>query len=265
MKQLFTLFAFFLGSSLFMQAQLLVGGGYNLSVPQGKMAQNMQPVHSFQLSGGYALPSTRGQVIIGAEIGIGTYAQLSKEQTFQFRDGSSTRTMVNYSSNMLNGSLTARFNLLRKGKLVPFVALRGGYHHFYSSIYVEDPADADGCRALERESILKDGSFSVGYGAGLRMDMGVFRQARALAGRHWLELAVNKTAGGNVEYINTRNIKDHYHNQPPVTTNDGKQPLVIRFINVGTQNIHEHQVAEVYTSALRLLDIRLSYVVQLGR
>ena len=44
---------------------------------------------------------------------------------------------------------------------------------------------------------------------------------------------------------------------------DGK-PLEVEFINVNTQAIHEHTVAQVYTSSLRMLEFRLGITVMLG-
>ncbi len=33
----------------------------------------------------------------------------------------------------------------------------------------------------------------------------------------------------------------------------GGKPLLVKFINVGTQDIHQHKVAQVYNSPLRIL------------
>ena len=44
----------------------------------------------------------------------------------------------------------------------------------------------------------------------------------------------------------------------PLGTN-GK-PLNVKFINATTQQIHEHQVAEVYNSPLRMLEFKMNAV-----
>jgi len=46
---------------------------------------------------------------------------------------------------------------------------------------------------------------------------------------------------------------------------DKSVPLNIRFVNVSTQAIHEHQLAEVYNSPLRLLEIKAGVVWQLDK
>jgi hypothetical protein len=262
MKQLSLFTSFCLLFTITVSAQLEAGGGYTMSVPLGEMRHNIAPVHSFQLQGAYALPSTRGKLAFGLETGIGTYAQFNKEQTFQFPGGNITRTRVNYTSNVLSGALTVRYNLTRKGKLTPFVALKPGYQHFYSNIYVEDPRDPDGCRALEQENILKDGAAVMGYGGGLRYNLGKGPNNR---GTHWIEFSADYLQGGRIDYINTRQLKDgHQHNAQGAGDGTAK-PLLVRFVNVSTQNIHDHSVAEVYNSRINLLNLRLSWVCTLGR
>ena len=64
-----------------------------------------------------------------------------------------------------------------------------------------------------------------------------------------------------MDYINTKKLVDA--NNPPTGT-DGK-PLNVRFINATTQQIHEHQVAEVYTTPLRMLEFKVSAVFCLNK
>ena len=44
----------------------------------------------------------------------------------------------------------------------------------------------------------------------------------------------------------------------------GAKPLNVQFINASTQAIHEHTVAQVYISPLRMLEFRAGVVVMLG-
>ena len=48
-----------------------------------------------------------------------------------------------------------------------------------------------------------------------------------------------------------------------VLTPDEK-PLNVQFINDSTQSIHEHTVAQVYTSPLRMLEFRAGITVKLS-
>lgn len=261
MTKIYFLSAALLASAGLLHAQTEVSFGYGMAVPTHQMAKNIGLTHQVQAGAMYGIPSTRGRLAFGVETGIGNYATIVREQTFTFRDGSSTRTFVNYTSNVWNAAAGARFILLNKDAVLPFVTAKAGYQQFYSNVFVEDPRDPEGCRALERKSILKDGSATFSYGGGIRAELSrIFKGV--VPGRNWVELSVTQTRGGNIEYINTRQLKDKA--PAPDDPDAIKRPLNMRFINASTQNIHEHQVAEVYTSALRTVDVRLTYVYRFG-
>jgi hypothetical protein len=244
-------------SSLFLQAQYSGSVSYALSAPQGDMAKNIKPVHSVQLAAMRQLPGCLSRIHLGIEGGIGTYAQLTRQQTFVFTDGSSTQTDVLYSSNVINGGLMSRVDLVQGKKITPYVTGKAGYAKFYSNINVQDPEDVDGCRPLERRSLIKDGTFTTAYGGGFKVDVTARRNKKK--GIDFIDFSVTRVGGGSIDYINTKKLKDHYHSA--ADTDPKSRPLVQRFINVNSQAIHEHQVAEVYNSPLRLVEFRIGYTV----
>ena len=262
MKKIYLTMVVLCGAAVLAHAQTEVSLGYSLAAPMQKMADNIGLTHSANIGGMYAIPATRGRLAFGVDAGVGNYASITREQTFIFGNGTSTRTFVNYTSNVWNAAAGARFTLLRKGAVLPFVTVKAGYQQFYSNVFVEDPADPEGCRALDRKSILKDGTATFAYGGGLRAELSrIFKGV--VPGRNFIELSVTQVRGGNIEYINTRKLKDKAPaaDDPDVI----KRSLNMRFINASTQNIHEHQVAEVYTTPLRQLDFRLTYVFRFCR
>jgi hypothetical protein len=232
---------------------------YSLSAPGGDMANNIKPLHSAKLNVGRQLTGCLSRIQVGAEFGIGTYAQITKKQTFVFDDGTTTVTNVRYGSNVFQANAFTRIDVLQKGKIIPYIKGNAGLARFYSNVTVEDPKDIDGCQPLEKKSLIKDNVLALGYGAGVRVDMQSFC-SKMNRGDEFIDFSVTRVSGGNVNYINTRRLRDHYHNEP---NNDPKsQPLVQRFINASTQRIHEHQVAELYTSALQMLEFRIGYTVK---
>ena len=74
-----------------------------------------------------------------------------------------------------------------------------------------------------------------------------------------VDLSANIIRGGTMEYINTKHLMDAQSMSDP----EGK-PLEVKFINVNTQSMHEHTVAQVYTSSLRMLEFRAGITVVLG-
>ena len=244
-------------------AQFKFGSYYSLSIPQGEMGDNINPLHSLNVSVLYSPKKICERVSVGAEIGIGNYAYVTKEQDLRFADGSGIKTDVIYSSNVVNAAAILRGNILQKGKVIPYVSAKGGISSFYSNIFVEDPKDPSSCKALERKNIINDNTFFTAYGGGLQMDLSLFVK-KAKPGDFTIDIGLNKINGGKLNYINTKNIQAHVHTDPNMPQEPGKgEPLNIQFINIATQTIHEHQVAELYNSPLRMLDIKIGMLFKL--
>jgi hypothetical protein len=145
--------------------------------------------------------------------------------------------------------------IVQDKKIIPYISGKAGYTSFFSNIFIEDPHDIDGCQPLDKKNLIKDGTFSTGYGGGIQLDWSLFSKSTE-KGRRYIDIGVNKISGRNIDYINTKKLIDPAN--PPVGTN-GK-PLNVKFINATTQQIHEHQVAEVYNSPLRLLEFKINAV-----
>lgn len=232
---------------------------YSLGIPRQEMGQNIQPAHSLQTGILYQFPGELKRLSAGLEFGIGIYAHERIDQTFQFDNNTSTVLPVDYSSNVFNANLQARFNLLNNDNLIiPYVNAKGGLYNFYSSVYIGDPEDEGGCRALEQDNIINDKTMYWSAGGGLQINPTIFSKNKR-SSKVMIDIAANTIRGGTISYINTK----HLMNAPTTSDPDGK-PLDVQFINVGTQSIHEHTVAQVYTSPLRMLEFRLGVMVILG-
>lgn len=264
MKKIYLLF--FTSAFVFAaNAQMKLATSYSLSVPQGEMGKNIRPVHSINLSFLTPVKGICNRFSIGAELGIGNYAYEIKEQELRFPDGTGMRTDVIYSSNVFNAAALMRVNLLGKGNVIPYINAKGGWSHFFSNITVEDPTDPSDCEVLERKNILKDNTFFAAYGGGIQLDLSLFSKKQS-AGKYMIDLSVNKVRGGKLKYINTKNIQSAMHTDPnsPAPSPGKSEPLNVQFVNVNTRVIHEHQVAELYNSPLRMLDIRIGMLFTLN-
>jgi len=251
MKLIYTFL--FLTISILSSGQFYMSSGYSIGLPQQQMKQNIKPLHSLALSGFYKLPGNLDRVMIGADVGWGIYSSSRKLQTFTFPNGDITQTDVFYNSMVVQGGLQARVNLLKNKTVTPFLNGKAGYASFYSNVFIENPNDPDGCAPLDQRNIIKDGTIYSGYGGGLQIDWRIFSK-RGGKNTGWIDLTINSIRGGTLDYINTKSLINA--DSPPVNS-DGK-PLSVTFINASTQQLHEHQVAEVYTSPLRMLEIKIS-------
>jgi hypothetical protein len=257
MKFIFTFLMGFLFFSANSQ-QWKFTSSYSLGIPKQEMGKNIQPAHSLQTGVLYQLPGTLKQLSAGLEFGIGIYAVERIDQTFQFDNNTSTVLPVDYSSNVFNANIQARFNLLSdKNLIIPYINAKGGLYNFYSSIYIGDPEDGGGCHALEQENIMNDKTMYWSAGGGLQINTGIFSKKKHNA-RAMVDISANTIRGGEISYINTKHLMD----APNVSDPDGK-PLNVQFINATTQSIHEHKVAQVYTSPLRMLEFRAGVVIKL--
>jgi len=206
------------------------------------------------------LPKQLKQLSAGIELGVGSYASKRIEQTFQFDNNTASVVPVNYSSNTFNINLQTRLNLLNdKNLVIPYITAKGGLYNFFSTIYIDDPSDAGGCHALEQKTIMNDKTLYWSAGGGLQADPAIFSKSKR-KGNVLIDISANTIHGGTMEYINTKHLVDAQ------TVNDpGGKPLQVKFINASTQAIHEHTVAQVYSSPLRLLEFRAGIKVKLGK
>ncbi|HLG41178.1 MAG TPA: hypothetical protein VI461_15965 [Chitinophagaceae bacterium] len=236
-----------------------VTGHYNLGLPRHDMEKNIQPDHGLQAGLMYQLPGKMKQLLVGIELGLGAYASKRIEQTFQFDNNTASVVPVNYNSNTFNANIQTRLNLLSdKNFIVPYISAKGGLYNFFSTIVVEDPDDPDGCHALERKNIMNDKTLYWSAGAGFQVDPALFNK-RKEKGNVLIDISVNTVRGGSLNYVNTKHLIDAQTMNDP----EGK-PLQVHFVNASTQAIHEHTVAQVFTSPLRLLEIRAGVTVLLG-
>ena len=259
MKSIFTLLLISIIAVPASSQQWKILGGYNLGIPLGELNDNINPVHSLQTGARYQLDGKLKRLSIIVEGGLGIYAMQRIDQTFTF-DNTSAIVPVNYNSNALNANLALQYDLADGEKfIVPYVNVKGGYYSLFSNIYVENPRDGVSCHALQQENIIKDGTFTWSAGTGVQLNAALFaknKYRREIS----IDIGVNYLRGGSLDYINTKRLIDAQTiNQP------GSKPLQVQFINASTQNIHEHTVAQVYNSKLRMVEVRLGVVVEINR
>ena len=264
MKALYLL-ALSLAVGLTATSQTTMGFSYSLSLPQHEMKKNIRPVHSMNFNFLSHLKKM-SNLSLGIEAGFGEYASFTKEQEIRFPDGSGFDADVTYSSNVVTMGILTRYQFFKEAKVNPFITGKLGYARFFSSVYVDDPKNEDDCKPLEKKTPVSDHSFFASYGAGLQIDV----SSRKNPQRAYIDISVSQLHGTKLDYIDIREIKDNEHehdmdggSQPPAI--DGKTPVSISFINVSTQTIHKHQLATVYNSSLRLLELKAGFVWRLNK
>jgi hypothetical protein len=259
----FYLLALLSASAISATAQVELGFSYSATLPLQDMRENIKPVHSLN---GIFLSKIKGaeKFSWGIETGFGQYAFFTKDQEIRFPDGSGITTEVSYSSNVFTGGVLARYNIFKEATVNPYIHAKLGVANFFSKVFVHDPEDEDDCKPLDKKTPISDVSYYGAYGAGIMIDI---TGKKCKPRSSWIDFSVSSIHGTKLDYINVKDIKDHVHIDPnnPAPVSDKSEPLNIRFINVATQTIHEHQLAEVYSSALRMLEFKLGIIFRLHK
>ncbi|MCE3282482.1 MAG: hypothetical protein K0Q66_1219 [Chitinophagaceae bacterium] len=232
--------------------ELVVGFGYELALPGGEMKKGMRSLHSMKITAAFPLESVCENMEAGIDLGYGLYGMKKINMRYNF-SGNYVNTDVNYSSSVVQAGMTASYLFGRNNKLVPYVTAKAGYAGFFSAFQVEDPRDASSCRVVEHKSIASDGTAYWGYGGGLRIRQGTKYVS------NFIDVSIQKVRGGQVKYVNVNRMHDL--SDPYVAS--GGAPVKFEFVNGSTQQVHEHTVAELYRSALSLLQFTVTYVAYL--
>jgi len=260
----FYLLALSLSAGLAAASQIKGGLSYSFSLPQHEMANNIKPVHSLNVNF-ISRFEPINNFYWGIEAGFGQYAAFSKAQEIRLPDGSGFDAKVNYSSNVANVGLLMRYEFFKEAKVSPFLTGKLGYANFFSCVIVDDPKNADDCKPLERKTPITDHSFFASYGAGLQIDVSTRKNPK----HAWMYISVGQLHGTSVSYINVKEVKDPDHAMnnanEPAAISEGRVPLKISFINVATQSIHQHQLATVYNSPVRQLEMKLGVMWKLNK
>lgn len=74
----------------------------------------------------------------------------------------------------------------------------------------------------------------------------------------WFDVSANYLFGGTVTYLDVKNMTEFTDN----TNYDGKG-YNASFVNLETHEVHQHHVAEIYSSQLRQLDLKLGVLIRL--
>jgi hypothetical protein len=250
-----------------------VGVGYANQTPLGSMVKKINAANTVNFTIGYRVPVLKNKVFVFADFGFGRYGKKSVEQTFQSDDvPTPTKMMINYSNYSNYAHLNLRYDLFNKGIVQPYVQATAGIHAMGTRVFTDehgDDFDDDDCRPLLEDAItFKRRKAVVGYGAGLmvRLIKAYENDPAIMYGDLLLNFSVTRIGGGNISYVNVKELEEIDTNtNPNPTANAATKDLTMPFININTSNIHNHTVAKIYTSPLQQLQFKLGFIYRLQR
>lgn len=230
------------------------GFGYTFAAPVGTMQKNINNGHGFTTE--YYLLSKNDRLALGVDLNYTIYGHDKSRQEYTFNDGTVAPMDITVSNSFLNLMLGSRY-YFNEGKVIKqFVTLRTGYTLFRTNLSIYDPDDLDHCEPIDKDLLLKDGTFLVSGGGGIQWDMrNIFK--KHLPNTFVFNLGASLTLGGKVRYMNT-DAPDHSHHMP-------NSDVTAQFINTQTQIVHKHHVGYVYSSYVEMIELRAGFVMRLQR
>lgn len=196
---------------------------------------------------------------------LGQYSSRTTEETFVFDDGTSTVTDVSFSSNMHRLSFGTKIYYTSFYRPVrAYITPQIGYSFMKSRIRIADPEDTDGCAPLDNKIKHRAAGASYGLELGAEFDIRKIFTGNDRPEQR-LYLSVSYLGSFNkMDYVNVRYMSDHEHG---ITAGDHNhalseenRDLTAEFINLATENIHEHKIAEIYRTPLRFVTVNVGYV-----
>jgi hypothetical protein len=242
-------------------AQMDLGFGYTNQTPLGDMSGNISAAQGFHFQMGYRFPFAGKQLVASIETGNGRYGKQKVTQSFQNEDMS---TAAEYPVNYINfasfNHLNIRYELVRNKNIIPYVQVLGGHQSLGTRVRINvyDENNRDDCAPLENEVTFRKGTMVAGYGAGLLMKLGARSKCSQQRGTS-LNLSVTRIHGRKVEYVNVKQLEQPVTTGPPPDS----KPLTMPFVNINTNRIHNHTVAQLYNSPLQQLQIKLGLLFEL--
>lgn len=240
------------------------GYGLHYQSPQGSMAHNINGATGVSFQAGYHLPVLKNKLSVNADFGSGRYGKQRVEQTFQ-SDAVQTPTnfMVNYINFANYTHLNLRYEMVSKGIVIPYVQMIGGRQTLGTRVRINEYDEGfggDGCEPLENDVTFRKRTMVWGYGGGVLVNLTSNKQRRCSENDILINFSVSQIRGGSMDYVNVKQLEQVQSTPEPDET--GKA-FTIPFININTNNIHNHTVARVYNSPLQQLQFRLGVIFRI--
>lgn len=238
---------------------------FSWDIPNKAMMPNMDVNFGF----GFGLTFFSQNSNLGFEFKgfSGEYSKLEETRLFSFynNNAQSTYLRLRYRSKMNKYLFGVRWiNVESKSVIKPYLTPQIGIASFRSRIHIPDPDDIDDCLPLENRVIHRNSGMVYGGEAGLEINLSRHRKKTDYKGiGTFFQFSVGVLRGvTEFEYINARHIKDP--NPNPVSDNHThlhrQTHLTAPFINITSNEVHHHQIAEIYRTPLRFTTINFGLV-----
>jgi hypothetical protein len=203
---------------------------------------------------------------------FGGYSRTTETKKFYFDDFSTPTVLdIKYYSRMNKILFGIKLiNYKSSTFFKPYITAQIGYAYMRSRIYIPDPDDEDDCAPIENRIVHK--SRGLVYGGELGFELNLtskhLRKEKGYKGQgiHFFASTSILKGFDNIEYINIKHMKDkthgpiihsHHHNE-----NKKDKDIIVDFINISSNTVHHHKVAELYRTPLQFRGISAGLVMR---
>jgi len=259
----------FLASAVFAQVEetklkrpkfeypLFFVSNFNVDMPSNSAMPDM-PVNVGVGINITAFPFKNLPLGIDARAGFGRYAKHSEEHTFSF-ENSTTKIDVDTDGKFNRLLFGLKLVDYQSNKLVkPYLVGHVGFGFFRSHIQFPNPNDIDDCLPMISELVHKSNGFIYGAETGLEFNL-LNRDYRKISKGEGVFATVSfgfLSSNETFSYINPKKMHDHHTPNPQPSTNGIRvgrtEEISAPFINVSSNEIHYHKVADLHFSQLLL-------------
>ncbi|MBX2948634.1 MAG: hypothetical protein KF704_05080 [Crocinitomicaceae bacterium] len=228
---------------------------------------SQMPRMSTNYGGGMFLsvkPHRRVPLFLELRGSIGQYSSKTSTETFIFNDGSTTVTDVTFRSLMNKVQFGTKIYFTSSYQRVkPYVMPLIGYNFMRSRIRIADPMDEDDCKPLVDRISHGTSGLTYGLETGVELDLVGTIKGDESQGRLYVSVSYLSSAR-KTDYINIKYMSDHEHGvheggHGETSQADGR-PLTTDFVNVSSNDLHSHKIAEIYNTYLRFINVNIGYV-----
>lgn len=263
MKTIFLIISLFTSLAVFSQYEF--NGQFGIygvaDIPFKSQMPKMSPAYGVGINFDYK-PINRIPVFIELKGNLGLYDYRTSTETFVFDETSSTETEVTFSSGMHKIELGAKAYFTNYYKPVRgYVTPQVGYNFLRTRVRIADPEDEDDCQPLSNRVSQKSSGFTYGGEIGMEVDLMRMINDRETDSRLFLSCSFMKSAK-KIDYVNTRFMNEHEHgiHDEMTTMESDNRPITVQFVNLTNDDLHEHKVAEIYSTYLQFFTVKIGYV-----
>jgi hypothetical protein len=229
---------------------------YQYNNPLPAMGATLTQAHGFGFDG--LLQTRCKNFYAGLTSSFSFYGMKREPITIITPDSATLNTHLRISNYFFQIGAAGRYILpLHFDRFQPYIEGKVNGIFFQTELIIEDPEDLSNCEPLQSDLLTKDANIAATLNFGFDFRLSKIHTAfseESTPSNLYFFMSGGFTIGGKVSYMNVETEPTHFHQQ--ASQQPDKNPYYVDFINTQTQVVHQHHVGYVYTSPVRMMEIK---------